>query len=209
MQKYKSSRSGKTSQKFESGSLSQKSLNNIDESWKVIGNLKSGMRDLEEKLNKYSDNIKLLSSISNSSFNTTAHSINVSAEPMNKIFTSTSFNSALRPSGYSKSPSKYTIAEKPILENSYFSSTIQACDPGLGYFSPYQNDFENFSKYECDEPYEYSPDVKCLNDFSTDFNGSFLNFRSNRCQDLIKSPKTTKVDVYVPSGIYSHLKVFD
>lgn len=160
------------------------------------------MRDLEQKLNKYSENIKLLSSISNTSFNSTAHSFNMPTESTNKIFTSTSLNSALKPTEYKKSPSRYTIAEKPIFENSYLSSTIQACDPGLGFYDTCQHDYENFSKYDYNEPYEYSPNVQCLNDFSNDFNTSYINFDSKPSYDFIKQPKMTKVDVYVPSGNY-------
>lgn len=161
------------------------------------------MRDLEKKLNKYSDNIKLLSSISNSSFDTASNSFNLPNDSMNKIFTSTSFNSALKPSINIKSPSKYINPEKPIYENSYLSSTIQACDPSLGCFNTYPNECQNYSYYDFEEPFEYPADIKCLNDFTTDLNTSNLNFKSNPGKDLIKSPKTTRVNVHVPSGNYS------
>lgn len=218
MQKHKSSRSGKSSNKFETASLNKKSLNSnknilsffffikkiiyidIDDSWKVIGNLKSGMRDLEKKLNKYSENIKLLSSISNSSFNSTSNSFNLHNDSKNKMFTSTSFNSALKPGIIKKSASKYIVSEKPIYENSYLSSTIQACDPSLDFFNTSSNDHQNYSCYDFDQPFEYPADIKCLNDFSTDLNVSYLNFKSNSQKDFVKPPRTTRVNVQVPSG---------
>ncbi|CAF0778521.1 unnamed protein product [Brachionus calyciflorus] len=207
----KSSRYSKTSNnKFETGTLSERSLNNIDESWKVIGNLKSGMRDLEDKLNKYSDNIKLLSSISNTSFNTTAHSTNhFHHEPKNQIFTSTSFNSVIKPSLNKRSPSRYPLTENTILENSYLSSTIQACDPSLVYpkLNTSKHDLHNYSTYDLNSR-EINHDIRCLNDLSSyNLNGSSSDFKNYNFKERDQTPKTTKVDVFVPSDKPSSKKV--